>query len=211
MSLFITFEGGEGSGKSTQAEVLYQRLLKLGIPAVLTHEPGGTPLGERVTDILKWAKDTQISALTELLLFNASRAELVAEVIRPSLEVGKVVISDRYTDSTLAYQGYGRGLPLDTIRQVNAVATGGLIPDLTIVLDVSVEAGFARKKRERSDRFQDEVTAFHERVRAGFLELAKSEPKRFLVVDATKSKSEIEKIIWQKVEPLLRNKGLLRS
>ncbi len=211
MSLFITFEGGEGSGKSTQAELLCQKLIKLGIPAILTHEPGGTPLGERVTDILKWAKDTQISALTELLLFNASRAELVAGVIKPSLEAGKVVISDRYTDSTIAYQGYGRGLSLEMIRRVNAVATGGLRPDLIVILDVPVEAGFARKKKEKPDRFQDEARAFHERVRAGFLELATSEPRRFFVADGLLSKAEIGERIWQKVEPLLHDKGFLKT
>ena len=141
MSLFITFEGGEGSGKSVQARVLYRRLSRLAIPAVSTHEPGVTQLGKKITRWLKWEHDLQISPVAELLLFNTSRAQLVAEVIRPNLENGKVVICDRFADSTTAYQGYGRGLDLQIVRTTNDAVTQGLRPDLTVLLDIAVEAG----------------------------------------------------------------------
>ena len=203
MSLFITFEGGEGNGKSVQARALYRRLLKLAIPAVLTHEPGGTPFSKRIGHWLKWAKDKNISPLTELMLFNASRAQLVTEVIRPNLENGMVVICDRYTDSTTAYQGYGRGLKLETVKNINASATQGLKPDLTILLDMPVEAGLARKRGKRQDRFEQEEIAFHQRVREGYLKLAEEEPQRWLVIDATQPKEKIARIIWQRVTQLL--------
>lgn len=203
MPLFITFEGGEGSGKSVQARALYRRLSRLAIPVVLTHEPGVTALGKKVARWLKWGQDMDISPLAELLLFNVSRAQLVTEVIRPNLEDGKVVISDRYADSTTAYQSYGRGLDLAMVRVVNNAAIQGLNPDLTILLDMSVEAGLARKKGKKQDRFELENIAFHRKVREGYLKLAEKEPKRWLVVDATQSKEEIAEIIWQKVSELL--------
>ena len=203
MALFITFEGGEGSGKSFQVKELYRRLLQLAIPALLTHEPGGTPFGKKLARWLKWAQGIDISPLTELMLFNASRAQLVAEVIQPGLESGKVVISDRYTDSTTAYQGYGRGLDLEMVRATNNAATQGLKPDLTILLDISAEEGFARKKAKSRDRFEQEALAFHRRVREGYLELARAEPERWLVVDASQAKRKITKIIWQRVSQLL--------
>ncbi len=203
MSLFITFEGGEGSGKSVQAKTLYDRLLKLVIPAVLTHEPGGTPLGEKISRWLKWTGDKDISPLTELMLFNASRAQLVAKVIKPGLENGKVVICDRFADSTTAYQGYGRGLDLKAIKAVNNAATQGLNPDLTVLLDIAAKEGLARKNREKQDRFEKETLTFHEKVRQGYLELAAQEPERWLVIDASQSKEKIAEIIWQKVSQLL--------
>ena len=203
MSLFITFEGGEGNGKSVQARALYRKLLKLAIPAVLTHEPGGTPFSKRIGRWLKWAKDKNISPLTELMLFNASRAQLITEVIRPNLENEMVVICDRYTDSTTAYQGYGRELKLEMVKQINASATQGLKPDLTILLDMPVEAGLARKRDKRQDRFEQEEIAFHQRVREGYLKLAKEEPQRWLVIDATQPKEKITRIIWQRVNQLL--------
>ncbi len=203
MALFITFEGVEGSGKSFQARALYRKLSGLAIPALLTHEPGGTPPGERISRLLKWVQDTDISPLTELLLFNASRAQLVDEVIRPALESGQVVICDRFTDSTIAYQSYGRGLNLDTVRKTNNTATAGLKPDITILLDISVEAGFARKKDDKYDRFEREDIIFHGKVEAGYQALAKSEPERWLVIDGGKSKEKIKKIIWQRVSQRL--------
>ena len=203
ISLFITFEGGEGCGKSTQARLLYQRLSKLAIPAVLTYEPGGTPLGKRLGRWLKWSDDKEISPLTELLLFNAARAESVAKIIMPNLEMGKVVISDRYADSTTVYQSYGRGLDLELVRNVNDTATGGLKPDLTILLDSPPETGFARKKRRSQDRFEREGLSFHQRVKEGYLKLAASEPERWLVIDAAQSKGEIAELIWQRVSRLL--------
>jgi dTMP kinase len=203
MSLFITFEGGEGGGKSVQARALYRRLSKLNIPVLLTHEPGGTPFGKRIGRWLKWAQNTDISPLTELMLFNASRAQLVAEVIKPALKSGKVVISDRFDDSTTVYQGYGRKLDLPMVKAVNKAATQGLTPTLTVLLDAPVETCFARKGERKRDRFEQEAAAFHNRVREGYLKLAKEEPKRWLVVDASQSKAKIAEIIWQRVSQLL--------
>jgi len=199
MSLFITFEGGEGCGKSTQSRILYQRFKKLKIRALLVHEPGITALGKKVTQLLKWSKDIKISPLAELLLFNVSRTQLVTEVIKPNLAKGIVVICDRYADSTTAYQGYGRGLDLNTVKAANALGTQSVIPNLTILLDIPAEVGFSRNKEKKPDRFETENLSFHRRVRESYLKLAKAEPKRWLVVDATKSKEEITKIIWQRV------------
>ena len=207
MSLFITFEGGEGSGKSVQSRALYRRLSRSAVPVLLTHEPGGTSIGRRVARWLKWAQDINISPVTELILFNVSRAQLVIEVIQPSLESGKVVICDRYADSTTAYQSYGRGLDLAMVNAVNNAATRGLTPDLTILLGMPVEAGLARKKDKKRDRFEQEDIAFHQRVREGYLKLAASEPKRWLVLDATQSKRKIAELIWQKVSQLLSGPG----
>ncbi|MFA5308039.1 MAG: dTMP kinase [Dehalococcoidales bacterium] len=203
MSLFITFEGGEGCGKSSQSRLLYNRLKKLAIPALLTHEPGVTALGQKITRLLKWSRDIKISPLAELLLFNASRAQLLEEVVSPALAKGIIVICDRFADSTTAYQGYGRGLDLDTVKAVNRTGTQGLLPDLTILLDLPVATGLARKQDEKADRFQTEKLAFHRRVRKGYLDLAKDEPERWLVIDATKSIEEIASIIWQRVSKLL--------
>jgi len=203
MALFITFEGGEGCGKSVQARVLYRRLSQLAIPALLTHEPGGTPFGNRIRRWLKWALDKDISPLTELLLFNASRAQLVTEVIQPSLKSGKVVVCDRYADSTTAYQSYGRGLDLDAVKAIDNTATQGLKPNLTVLLDISAEEGLARKRGKKQDRFEQEDSAFHQRVREGYLKLAASDPGRWLVIDATQSKERIAEIIWQRVSQLL--------
>ena len=201
MALFITFEGGEGCGKSVQARALHERLSQSAIPAVLTHEPGGTALSRKLGRWLKGAENTGISPLAELLLFNASRTQLVDEVIRPELEKGKVVICDRYADSTTAYQSYGRGLDLEMVTAINDIATGGLKPDLTILLDISAEEGLARKQRR--DRFEQEDIAFHQRVREGYLKLAASEPGRWLVIDAKQGKEKIAEIIWKKVSQLL--------
>jgi dTMP kinase len=203
MSLFITFEGGEGSGKSGQAKALLRRLSRLNIPTILTHEPGGTPFGKKLGRWLKWSQDTDISPLVELLLFNASRAQLVTEVIKPNLDKGKVVISDRYVDSTTVYQGYGRGLGMEMVRAINQAATQGLKPDLTILLDIPAEDGLARKKGREKDRFEQEELAFHQRVRQGYLKLAAEEPQRWLVVDAKQPKDKVSRIIWQRVSQIL--------
>jgi len=206
MALFITFEGGEGSGKSVQARALCRRLSRLAIPAILTHEPGVTSLGRKIAHWLKWGKDIGISPLAELMLFNASRAQLVNEVILPNLQSGKVIICDRYADSTIAYQSYGRGLDLTMVKAVNEAAVQGVKPDLTILLDMPVEAGLARKKDKKPDRFEQENITFHRRVRQGYLELARAKPDRWLVIDAAKSKEAIAEIIWQKVSQLLSKK-----
>jgi dTMP kinase len=206
MALFITFEGGEGCGKSVQTRALYKRLAQSAIPAVLTHEPGGTPLSKKLRGWLKRADDISISPLTELLLFNASRTQLIDEVIRPELEKGRVVICDRYTDSTTAYQSYGRGLDLKMVKAVNNIAAQGLKPDLTILLDIPAQEGLARKKRR--DRFEQEDIAFHHRVRKGYLKLAKEEPERWLAIDASQPKEKIAEVIWQKVKRLISEQGL---
>ncbi len=213
MALFITFEGGEGSGKTIQARALYRRLSQLDIPALLTHEPGGTPLGRKLARWLKWTQDTGISPLTELLMFNASRAQLVKEVIQPNLKSGKVVICDRYADSTTAYQGYGRGLDLEMVRTINDIATQKLKPNLIVLLDIPVEEGLARKQSKRHDRFEQEDIAFHQKVREGYLKIAADDPQRWLVVDASKPKEKIAQIIWQKVRQMISSQetGLCQS
>ena len=208
MALFITFEGGEGCGKSVQTRALYRKLVELAIPALLTHEPGGTPFGNKIGRWLKWAQDTDISPLTELLLFNASRSQLVTEVIRPSLKNGEIVICDRYADSTIAYQSYGRGLDLAMVRAINNAATQGLKPALTVLLDMPVERGLARKSTKKQDRFEQEVLVFHQRVREGYLKLAASDSERWLVIDATQSKERIARIIWQRVSQVLSGQGV---
>ena len=207
MALFITFEGGEGCGKSVQARTLYRRLLKLTIPAVLTHEPGGTPFGNKLGRWLKWTQGADISPLTELMLFNASRAQLVSEMIKPNLEKGRIVICDRYADSTTAYQRYGRGLDLEKVKAINNAATQGLKPDLIILLDMPVDEGLARKNPKRRDRFEQEDIAFHQKVREGYLKLAANDPVHWLVVNATLPKAKVTEIIWEKVKPSLTERG----
>jgi len=208
MSLFITFEGGEGSGKSVQARALYRRLSHLAIPVLLTHEPGGTSFNRKVAYWLKWSQNEDISPMTELLLFNASRAQLVTKVILPNLKKGRLVICDRYADSTTAYQSYGRGLDLEMVKTINNTATQGVKPNLTLLLDIPVQEGLARKRLRSRDRFEQEDIAFHQRVRKGYLELAANEPERWLVIDASQPKDKVEELIWQKVSQLLSERGL---
>ena len=200
MTRLITFEGGEGSGKSTQARALYRHLLRRNIPVLLTREPGGTPLGRSLRG---WLKDREhLSPSTELLLFNASRAHLVSSVIRPAIDRGIVVICDRFAQSTVAYQGYGRQLDLDLVNTVNNFATQGLEPDLIVFLDIPVEYGLARKGRR--DRFEREEIAFHERVRAGYLTMAHNDPQCWLVIDGSLPRRQIRQVIRDRVHPLLQ-------
>lgn len=201
--MFIVFEGGEGCGKSTQAKSLYRHLVKDGFATVLTREPGGTRLGERVRRHLKQNDGTLISPVAELLLIDAARAQLVSEVVRPRIADGCIVICDRFTPSTLAYQGYGRGLDMEMLRAVNDAATGGLSPDLIVLLDVPAEDGLSRKKGKEKDRFESESAAFHSRVRCGYLEMAKADPARWLVVDGRLPRKTIEREIWERVVVLL--------
>lgn len=207
MSLFITFEGGEGSGKSVQARSLYDKMIRLDMPVILTFEPGGTPFSIKVGRWLKWAKDEEISPLTELFLFNAARAQLVAKVIKPKLEVGNTVICDRYADSTTAYQSYGRGLDLATVVKINNLATSGLKPDLTFLLDIPAGEGLIRKKNKNYDRFEQTDQTFHQRVREGYLKMAREEPQRWMIIDATQAKPAIAQIIWERVSQLLLQSG----
>lgn len=186
---FITLEGPEGAGKTVLARRLAEALELRGHTVRLTREPGGTPLGERVRALLleRSSGDLAIDARADALLFNAARAQLVAEVIRPAVDAGEVVLCARFADSTLAYQGYGAGMPIDQLRAIADVATGGLAPDLTILLDVDPEVGLRRKAPGARNRFEAAFDLdFHRRVRAGFLELAAQEPKRWRVVDSTR-------------------------
>ena len=188
---FITFEGGEGTGKSTQIERLAGRLRERGREVVVTREPGGTPLAEGVRALLLDPAH-ELDGLTEIFLLEAARHDHVERVIRPALEAGAVVISDRYLDSTLAYQGHGGQLGVEELRPVGRFATGGLRPDLTILFDVPVEVGLARKSDAETTRFEAHFDlAFHERVRAGYLARAAAEPDRWVVVDATAPEEDV--------------------
>lgn len=193
--IFITFEGTEGCGKTTQIQLLRDYFESRKRECVLTREPGGTALAEKIRNLLLDAKsDAKIFPKAELLLFEAARAQHVDELIRPSLEAGKVVISDRFFDSSLAYQGSARGLGKDLVKKANALAVGDCIPDLTILLDLPASEGLARAKRrdaDFSDRMGSEKLEFYESVRRGFLEIAMENPGRFAVVDASKSSAEV--------------------
>ncbi len=202
MALFVTFEGVEGCGKSTQSRLLYNRLRKNGQHPILVHEPGCTPLGDKLARLLKTFRD--MTPLAELMLFNASRAQLVKTVIRPHLESGNMVICDRFTDSTIAYQGYGRGLSSSMIESVNAIGAEGLHPNLTILLDAPPEQGL-RRKRKANDRFEEEALEFHRKVREGYLQLASQEPERWLVLDGTRPKAVLAEIILGRITTLTRS------
>jgi dTMP kinase len=186
---FITIDGPDGSGKTTQAAALARHLANLGLDVHVTREPGGTWLGERLREILLARTDSvaPTDPLTDALLFNAARRQLVMEVVRPALAAGRTIVCARFADSTLAYQGYGAGVPLERLRALEVAATDGLKPDLTILLDVPVEEGLARKAPGDVTRFEAEFDlAFHRRVRDGFLALAAAEPARFAVIDAAR-------------------------
>jgi dTMP kinase len=194
----ITIEGPDGGGKTTQAERLAAHLRDSGGPVHLTREPGGTWLGERIRELLldRTGSTAPTDPLADALLFNAARRQLVNEVIRPALDAGTTVICARFTDSTLAYQGYGAGLDIELLRELNDAATDGLHPDLTLLLDVPVEAGLARKAPGDVTRFEAEYDLrFHERVRGGFLALAAAEPERFAIVDATGAIDDVSREI----------------
>jgi dTMP kinase len=210
LGLFITFEGGEGCGKSTHSRLLLKKLEQLNIPVVLTHEPGGTALGDELRKALKRKRGSSVSSRAELFLVAASRAQLVAEVIRPALQEGKVVLCDRFTHSTMVYQGYGRGLDFTAIQMVNNMATRNLNPDLIILLDISPEQGLARKQSLK-DRFELEDLSFHQRVREGYVKMAAAEPDRWLVIDASLPKGKVAKIIWNRVSKLLPSHSSLRG
>jgi dTMP kinase len=196
--LFITLEGPDGSGKTSQAARLGAALEAEGRDVVLLREPGGTALGERLRELLLHREDMAIDPLADALLFNAARAQLVNEVIRPTLVAGKTVLCARFADSTLAYQGYGAGLDLEALKALEAMTTAGIRPDLTILLDVPAETGLNRKRRGRGalTRFESRADlAFHRRVRDGFLRLARAEPERWRVIDATLPRSVVAEAV----------------
>lgn len=201
MSLFITLEGPDGSGKSTQAARLSQRLRDAGYDVLHTREPGGTPISQQVRQVLMDLKNEAMSAETEFLLFSAARAQHVHQALRPQLERGGIVVCDRFYDSSFAYQGYGHGLPLDTIRAVTALATGGLRPDLTLLFDISPEAGLRRRQQGHQEwtRLDAMALAFHTRVRAGFHALAAAEPDRFVTIDADRPADAVAADVWAAV------------
>jgi dTMP kinase len=204
--LFLSFEGGEGSGKSLQARRLAEALTERGREVVLTREPGGTAAGERIRDILLHAREIPLSPEAQALLFSSARAQLVREVIRPALDAGKIVIADRFFDSTVVYQGYGQGVSLQAIREVTAVAVGNLVPDRTFLLDVPVEVGLARsgwRAEARWDRFEADATELHVRVREAYLRLAAAEPRRFVVVAADRDEAAVAGDIRREVDALL--------
>lgn len=193
---FISFEGIEGTGKSTQAKLLQQGLLGLGYEVILTEEPGGTLISLRIREILLSVDHTNMKPLTELLLYNAARAQHIEEVILPALNRGAVVITDRFTDSTFAYQGYGRGIDLNLLESIDKIATNGLRPHITVLLDLDVETGLKRNRRiNKTDRLELEDVEFHERVRKGYHELAAKEPERIKVLDASVGIEELKIII----------------
>ncbi len=212
MSLFITFEGPEGSGKTTQIELLSEYLEEKGYPVLATREPGGTSIGDQIRAILLAPRNTDMLPASEALLFSAARAQIVHQVIRPHLAQGGIVLCDRYADSTLAYQGYGQGLELETLHTITALATGGLKPDLTVYLDLAVEEGLRRKlaahKASNSEwnRIDRQEMAFHHRVREGYLQIAAREPDRWLVIDATQPLEAIQASIRARVEARLDTK-----
>ena len=204
--LFITFEGTEGSGKSVQARMLCERLRAEGVAVLHTREPGGTPIGDQLRQILLTRDESGLEARAEALLMCASRAQLVSQIIRPALERGEVVVCDRFADSTLAYQGGGRGLERAHLQSVISFATAGLVPDMTILLELPVGVGLARKRADSADwnRFESEAIAFHSRVQQTYRALAAAEPDRWHCFDGELAPDEIAEHIWQRVTTRVR-------
>jgi dTMP kinase len=204
LSLFITLEGPEGSGKSTQARLLARRLRRESHRTLLTREPGGTPIGRGIRQVILSPRHREMCPETELGLYFSDRAQHLRQVVWPALEAGSIVVCDRFTDSSIAYQGYGRGLSLRLIRSLERIMTGAFRPDVTILLDVSAEKGLGRARRrnraeiaqQREGRFEREALQFHERVRRGYLEMARRSPHRFVVVPAEGSRSRVHELVW---------------
>ena len=203
--MFITLEGPEGSGKTSQLPALAEFLREKGYDVLVTREPGGTSVGDQIRDVLMNMKNVSIVPQTEILLFQAARAQHVAEILRPALDKGMIVICDRFGDSTLAYQGYGHQTDIRTLQYLIHFATGGLTPDLTLLLDIPVSKGFERKIKNESEwnRLDAYEKAFHERVREGYLQLAREEPERWQIIDASQGKDrvqeEMRKLVLQKI------------
>ena len=194
---FISFEGIEGTGKTIQSKLLYEHFRKTGYTVILTEEPGGTRIGLKIRDVLLSVENKEITPVTELLLYNASRAQHLKELILPALNEGGIVITDRFSDSTVAYQGYGRGIDLKLIDSLERMVTEGLKPDITLLLDLDAETGLLRNKGiNKTDRLELEDLKFHKKVRAGYLQIAAREPERIKLIDSSGSIEEIhQKII----------------
>lgn len=205
MALFVTFEGIEGSGKSTQIRILNDVLKLRGYDTVLTREPGGTVVGEEIRDILLSISHKGMTPLCELFLYASARAQHVGEVIRPALQAGKIVLCDRFTDATPAYQGYGRGFSVELIQRINDLATESLKPDLTFLLDCSADEGLKRVaerkalKKAKDDRFEEEPLEFHQRIREGYLALAKEEKNRFVIINASQDVEAVHQKITRHI------------
>ena len=204
MSLFITFEGPDGSGKSTQVKLLAEALTAAGHQVLTVREPGGTPIGEQIRDVVHSLRNREMGDRAECLLYNAARAQLVDQLILPQLRRGGVVLCDRYADSTMAYQGHGRGLDLAAVKSVIAFATQNLKPDVTFYLDIDVETGIERRKHGGEwNRLDDQALEFHRRVRAGYLQMMADEPERWVKIDAARAVEEIQADIRAEVEKKL--------
>lgn len=202
--LLITFEGIDGSGKTTQIKRFMQKCADENIPVVLFREPGGTPIGEKIRNILLDKSNSGMCAITELLLYSASRHQLSHELIRPALESGKIVVCDRFYDSTTVYQGYGRGIDLEFIKALNRIATEHLVPDLTFIFDIPTAERTLRIGTRDLDRLEREDHAFQEKIRQGFRKIAEIEPDRICLIDGTKTEQSISKEVWQKFSRMLK-------
>lgn len=211
--LFITFEGGEGGGKSTQASLLKERLSDLGLPVLLSREPGATALGAQLRALLLHP-DTKLDLRAEALIFAADRAQHVSTVLKPALDADTIVLCDRYMDSSLVYQGMGRGHGVDRIRDLSLWAGRGIVPDLTILLDLDPKTGVARafsRGKPEETKFEREQAQFHRTIRAGFLELADAEPDRFVIVDATAPAPQVAEKVWDAVSPRIQDRLLANN
>lgn len=205
--MFITFEGVEGSGKSLQVERLFETLRSEGKDVIFLRDPGGTPISEKIREVVLGLGNTEMARQAELLLYLAARAQLVAEKIKPSLSAGKIVVCDRFSDSTYAYQVYGRGFDLNLVKGLNEFSDSGIKPDLTFFLDMPVGEGLKRRAQtDKKDRLDLESVSFYEKVREGYKRLVAEEPKRWVVVDGRLSIEEIKERIWEVVESRLHNR-----
>ena len=203
--LFITFEGGEGTGKSTQLALLSKHLRSNGLEVRLLREPGGTIVGERVRSILLDRKNSDISPIAELMLYEACRAQSMHEIIKPGLDAGEIILCDRFTDSTVAYQGYGRGLGAHFVRELNNAATAGISPDRTCLFMLDPKIGVrraAKVSKGGADRLESAPMQFHENLASGFLEIAKQEPNRVRLIDASGSIEEVQQLVWEQLGDL---------
>ena len=209
MSLFVTFEGPDGSGKTTQINLLSEMLAAAGYAVLTVREPGGTPIGEQIREVVHNLRYREMSDRTECLLYGAARAQLVDQMLIPHLRRGGLVLCDRYADSTLAYQGYGRGLDLAGVRNIIAFATLNLKPDVTFYLDIDVAAGIERRQRGGGEwnRLDDQTLEFHRRVRDGYLKMIAEEPQRWVVIDAAQSIEQIQALIQEEIERRLKKDG----